>query len=337
MEAEAVDVVIPTYNGRHHLEGCLPALRRQTHPRVRVLVVDNGSADGTLEWLESEFPWVERIALGRNLGFSAAVNAGIRYSTAPFIALLNNDTVPSDDWVRALAAGLVGDSSAGFATSKIVSLDDPSIMDNAGDGFGRKGISYPIGYLEPDVGQYETPRHVFGACGAACIFRREMFDRIGVFDEDFFAYHEDADISFRARLAGYECLFVPGAVVRHRGSATSGTKINPFTVYLSTRNNLHVLMKNMPIRLLLRYLPWLVWGQAYWFLKMAVKEGMWAAWTTGLIAGLRDSARMLRKRRAILSGVRVDLASLHAAVRQSEREIRESIQSKRRARRERRP
>lgn len=325
----AVDVIIPSYEGRHHLERCLPSLERQSHPDVRVIVVDNGSRDDTAAWIAEHHPGVDCVGLPENRGFSAAVNAGVRAGSAPFVALLNNDTVADVHWVEALVRALREDPVAGIATSRIMSLADASLMDNAGDGFGRKGISYPIGYREPDLGQYRTRRRVFGACGAACLFRREVFARVGWFDEDFFAYHEDADLSFRAQLAGVACLYVPDAVVEHAGSATSGGRINPFTVYLSTRNNLHVLIKNLPAGLFVQYFPWLLWGQAYWFLKMAVKEGMWAPWFTGILAGLRGSRRMVRKRRAILGSVRIDARELNELVRSSEAEIRRSIRTKR--------
>lgn len=325
----AVDVVIPSYEGRHHLERCLPSLARQTHSAVHVIVVDNGSRDGTAAWIAEHHPDVECVRLPENRGFSAAVNAGVRAGSSPFIALLNNDTVADAGWVAALVRALEDDPDAGTATSRITSLDDASLMDNAGDGFGRKGISYPIGYREPDLGQYRIRRRVFGACGAACLYRREVFARVGWFDEDFFAYHEDADLSFRAQLAGVACVYVPDAIVGHAGSATSGGRINPFTVYLSTRNNLHVLIKNLPGGLFVQYFPWLLWGQAYWFLKMAVKEGMWAPWFTGILAGLRGSRRMVRKRRAILGSVRIDARELNELVRASEAEIRRSIRTKR--------
>jgi len=336
MRGPAVDIVIPTYEGREHLESCLPSLREQTFRPVRVHVVDNGSGDGTAEWLERAHPDVSVCRLPANLGFSAAVNHGIRRTRAPYVALLNNDTVVDARWVEALILALEEEPQASFATSKILSARDPSVMDNAGDGFGRKGISYPIGYLEPDDGQYGDRRPVFGACGAACMFRRSLFEEVGLFDEDFFAYHEDADLSFRAQLAGHSGIYVPDAVVFHRGSATSGSRINAFTVFLSTRNNLHVLVKNLPRPLLLRYLPWILWGQAYWFLKMAVREGRWGPWTRGILAGFRDFRRMRSKRGKILGRGTVEVPSLDGTILASEREIRRSIARKRRARRHRR-
>jgi len=330
MSAESrIDVIIPSWNGRRYLERCLPTLVRQDHPSFRVIVVDNGSSDGTADWIRSAFPQVACLSLPSNRGFSGGVNAAIRATRGDFVALLNNDTEVAPGWLRALEAGLDGDRAVGFCTSKIVSLDDATLMDNAGDGFGRKGISYPIGYLECDRGQYDAPRPVFGACGAACIFRREVLERIGLFDEDFFAYHEDVDLSFRAQIAGFACLYIPSAVVYHSGSATSGSKINPFTVFLSTRNNLHVLIKNLPFSLFLRYLPWLVWGQAYWFLKMAVKEGMWGPWIRGILAGLRQARRMVRKRQEVQRLATLPTDALDGLIRSSEREIRASIRAKR--------
>ena len=327
--AGAVDVVIPTLNGRDYLAGCLEALRGQTHPEFRVLVVDNGSRDGTAEMVRHRHPEVRYVELPSNLGFSVAVNRGIAESTAPMIALLNNDTLPKPEWLASLVKALEETPGAGFVTSKVLRFDRPEIVDNAGDGMGRKGISYPIGYLERDEGQYDERREVFAACGAACLFRRELFDRVGAFDEDFFAYHEDADLGFRAQLAGFAGAYVPDAIVLHVGSATSGGRINDFTVRLSTRNNLHVLLKNLPTSFFARYAPRLLWGQVYWFLKMAIKEGHLDAWLRGILESLRGAERMRAKRHRVLGSRAIELRDLDRRIRASEREIRDSIARKR--------
>jgi len=324
------DVVVPTLDGRDLLADCLAALRQQTVRDFGVIVVHNGSRDGTEELVRTRHPEVRYVRLDANLGFSVAVNRGIELSAAPMIALLNNDTLPAPDWLESLVRALREIPEAGFVTSKVLRHDRSDYIDNAGDGMGRKGISYPIGYLERDEGQYDARREVFAACGAACLFRRELFERVGGFDEDFFAYHEDADLGFRAQLAGFAGTFVPDAVVRHVGSATSGGRINDFTVRLSTRNNLHVLLKNLPVSLFVRYAPRLLWGQAYWFLKMAIKEGHFDAWLRGLLESLRGCERMGVKRRRVLASRAIAVAELDRRIRASEREIRSSIARKRR-------
>ncbi|MBI1850930.1 MAG: glycosyltransferase family 2 protein [Planctomycetes bacterium] len=326
-----VEVVIPNFNGERLLPDCLDSLDRQTFRSFSTIVVDNGSVDGSVSVARAR-PNVRVVRLAGNHGFSVAVNRGIADSQAPYLALLNNDARPSARWLSALVDTLDREPRAAAATSKILSLRNPGTIDNVGDGLGRRGVPYPIGHREVDVGQYAEPRWVFGACGGAALYRRSLFEEVGFFDERFFAYHEDVDLSFRAQLVGKGCIYVPDAVVLHVGSATTGSKINPFTVYHSTRNMLLLLGKNMPVSLGIRYFPSLVSGQLYWFLKMAVKEGEWGAWARGIIAGVARLPSVIADRGTIRRTVK--RADLHRLLTSSEKEIGSSIERKRRHQRD---
>lgn len=329
-------VVIPTCNGRALLETCLESLRSQSFRDFETVVVDNGSTDGSIEEVRRRHPGVRTVALDRNLGFSGAVNHGIRATRAPYVALLNNDARADPSWLERLVAFLDARPGAHGVTSRILDAREPGRIDNVGDGFSLRGIAYPIGHLEEDRGQYRRVREVFGACGGAALFRRSLFDEVGLLDEEFFAYHEDVDLAFRARLRGLRIFYQPDALVYHLGGGTSGGRISPLAVRLSTRNSLCVVLKNLPASLIRRHLPRLLWGQVYWFAKMAVREAHLLSWLQGAVESLFLVPSMLRKRSSVLGARTVTDRQLHRMILRSEVEIRRSIRRKRASRRERR-
>jgi GT2 family glycosyltransferase len=248
-----ISVVIATWNGRQYLDACLRALAAQDGVDAEVVLVDNGSSDGTPAYVRSRFPDVRLVQLGENRGFAGASNVGAREARGDYLAFLNNDTVADPGWLRALRAGVEPVSRSLLVTSRIVYMHDPSIVDSAGDGVFRWGGAYKR--LHGDSAELAgQAMEVFGVCGAACLMPKAVFDELGGFDEDFFASHEDVDLSYRARLRGYRCRYVPDAVVRHYGSATLGT-ISKFAVFHGQRNLEWVFLKNTPGSLLLRTLP----------------------------------------------------------------------------------
>jgi hypothetical protein len=251
-------VVIPNWNGRHLLALCLTALRAQVDQDFQVVVVDNASDDESAAFVEEQFPEAQLIRLARNRGFAAATNAGISATDTRFVAFLNNDCEPDRDWLRELVACLDRHPSAAAATSKLVRLNDPDVIDGAGDILSSYFRAYERGRGEPDCGQYGLEVQVFGASGAASLWRRDVLRRIGAFDEDFFAYYEDVDLSFRARLSGYECWYAPRAVVLHRRAGTSRARAAEFANFYSVRNRWAMVLKNAPGPLLVRNLPWLI-------------------------------------------------------------------------------
>ena len=256
-----VTVVIPNYNGIRFLPECLGSLERQAPdtPPYEILVVDNGSTDGSLELLEQEFPRVRVIALPENTGFCHAVNAGIKASQAPYVLLLNNDTKVSPSFVRALVEAIER-YPAGFSVSaKMLMWDRPDLIDDAGDRYCVLGWAFARGKGKP-AADYDQSVEIFAACGGAAIYRRAVLEEIGLFDEQHFAYLEDIDIGYRARIYGYRNYYEPSAEVVHYGSASSGSRYNEFKTLLAAANNVYLIGKNMPLLQWVWNLPFLLIG-----------------------------------------------------------------------------
>jgi GT2 family glycosyltransferase len=296
-----VSVVVVNYNGEAVLEACLAAATR-TAEGAEIVLVDNGSTDGSLALAKSRFPGVRVEALARNLGFAGGNNAGARAARGRFLAFLNNDTEAQAGWLARLRRALDDHPWAGAATARIVYAHDPSILDSAGDGYTRWGGAFKRGHGQKATSA-ERETAVFGACGAAFLMRREMFDALGGFDEDFFLSHEDVDLSYRMQLAGAGCIYVPDAVVRHAGSATLG-RVSPASVYYGQRNLEWVYLKNTPWPLLLCTLP----GHVLYGLAAGayfVSIGRFGPYLAGKWAALGGMPRMWRKRRGIQARRRV--------------------------------
>ncbi len=312
-----VTVVIPNWNGKRFLSTCLGSLRQQTFKDYETVLVDNGSTDDSVAFVNRNFSEVRVLPLPENRGFSAAVNAGIRVSRAEYVALLNNDTEVDPEWLEALVRAAESYPEAGSFASKLVDFNDRRILDGAGDVLRRSGLPYRLGHGEPDRGQYDEAAFVFGACAGAALYRRSMLEEIGLFDEDFFANCEDGDLSFRAQLAGYCCLYVPGSVVYHMGSATFG-KRSPTAVRLGTRNSLCLLVKNLPTPLVPGYLPFIVMGQLSRLIVTASTSTL-GAHLQGLAGALRLLPLMLRKRREIQKRRQVPIGYIRRLLKESSR------------------
>lgn len=277
-----VTVVIPNYNGLKFMEPCFQALERQECRDFTVLVVDNGSQDGSVEWLKEH--GIPSIFLKENTGFSGAVNVGIQAAKTPYVILLNNDTEPEPGYIRELIRIMERSPKSFSASSKMIQLYHRELMDDAGDMYTLMGWAYQRGVGRSSK-KYTRPCRVFSACAGAAIYRREIFDEIGYFDEMHFAYLEDIDVGYRARIAGYHNLYCPSAVVYHVGSGTSGSKYNSFKVKLAARNNIYLNYKNMPfLQLAVNALPILA-GMAvkYLFFK---KQGFGSDYITGVKEGI---------------------------------------------------
>lgn len=248
-----ISIVVVTWNGQRYLETCLSSIAAQESVSVETIVVDNGSTDGTADFIRRRFPWVRLVVLTENRGFAGGSNAGARVARGQYLAFLNNDTAVDSRWLRSLRDGIDIESGFVLTTSRLVFMHDPSIVDSAGDGFLRCGGAFKRHRGAPAHTADESSE-VFGVCGAACLLPRWVFEELGGFDEDFFASHEDVDLSYRARLLGYRCRYVAEAVVRHHGSATLGS-MSSFAVFHGQRNLEWVYFKNTPAALLIRTLP----------------------------------------------------------------------------------
>ncbi len=245
-------LIIVSWNGRDLLADCLPSVKAQTMPVREIIVVDNGSTDGSVEFLEDSFPDVRVIRLGKNYGFALANNIGIRSASGTRIALLNNDTVVDSRWLEQLNRALDEQPEIGFCASKMLMYRDPNIIDSAGDMLGI-AKAYKRGHGQPNGTEFNEPEYVFGACAGAAIYRSEMLNDIGLFDETFVTNLEDVDLSFRAQLVGYKCMYVPSAVVYHKVGETK-RRIG-WTDRLTQRNNKLMWLKNAPGWLLVKYAP----------------------------------------------------------------------------------
>lgn len=225
------------------------------------------------------------IALDRNYGFPRAVNEGIRASSRPYVILLNNDTEVLSGFTEALAEALEADGRAFSAQAQLISLHNPDKTDDAGNFYCALGWAYARGKDRP-VEHYEKPGKIFAACAGAAVYRKSVFKEIGYFDEAHFAYLEDIDVGWRARIRGWRNLYVPAAKVLHAGSGTSGSRYNEFKVTLSSRNNIYLIWKNMPFLQLLLNLPFLLAGFGLKFLFF-LKKGLGGIYARGLLEGFR--------------------------------------------------
>ena len=243
-------LIIVNWNGRDLLGECLPSVEKQSVPAEEVIVVDNGSSDGSLEFLKTSFPYVKVVSLDKNYGFAKANNIGIRSASGGRIALLNNDTVVEPQWLEELNRALDKHPEVGFCASKILMYWDTDIIDAAGDTLGI-ARAYKRGHGRQNGTEFSKAEYVFGACAGAAIYRRKMLDDIGLFDETFVTNLEDVDLSFRAQLAGYKCMYVPAAVVYHKVGETK--RRTGWSEKFTLRNNKLMWLKNAPGRLLFKY------------------------------------------------------------------------------------
>jgi len=247
-----ISVIVLNWNGMSVIEECIDSLLAQDYPAFEIIIVDNGSTDGSTAKIEQKYQGkIQLIKNTKNLGFAEGCNVGIRASNAEFIALINSDAVVRKNWINEMVKAMDGDPSIGMAAGKIYFSGTENLIENTGHSVYRDGLGRGRGRLEKDTGQYDTNNRVFCPNGCAAFYRRKMMEEIGMFDKYFFAYADDIDVGFRGRLHQYECAYVPSAVAYHRLSSSFGL-LSPFKAFLVERNRLWVLIKCFPMRHLLR-------------------------------------------------------------------------------------
>ena len=232
---------------------CLDSLARSDFDSYEVIVIDNGSVDGSLEMIEEKYPQVRLIKNRENMGFAVACNQGIKAALGTYISLLNNDIEVESSWLSKLYEGMENHPECGMGTTKMMFLDQRDVFYNTGDLFHAWSSGGGRGQGEKDVGQYDREDYVFGACAGAGIYRRDFFEQVGIFDEDFFIFAEDVDINMRGQLQGFKCIYLPEAKVYHIGTATIGLYSDRY-IYLCKRNDIFVLIRNYSLRMYFRYL-----------------------------------------------------------------------------------
>jgi GT2 family glycosyltransferase len=261
-DSPLISVVILNWNGQQVVEKCLKSLQEQTYDPLELIVVDNASTDGSAELVKKGFPDVKVIVNKTNLGFGGGNNVGIRASQGKYIMMLNNDTSLDAKCIEELKGSLEKDRSYGVCASKILLEYEDNLIDAAGIVVCPDGLAIGRGRLEKGD-RYDEEVEVFFASDCACLYRREMLEDIGLYDEDFFAYADETDMGWRAQLAGWKCIYNPKAVVYHFHSASSGT-YSPFKAYLVERNRIWVAIKSFPISLL-------IFGQFYTFWRYVLQ------------------------------------------------------------------
>jgi GT2 family glycosyltransferase len=309
-----VEVIIPTFNGWDLLDGCLRALKRQSFPDFDVVVVDDGSSDGTAARVAECWPDVKLVTLHRNVGLARAVNAALEAGSTELVALLNNDAEPEPEWLGGLVDALERHPEAGAATSKLRLFDRREIIHSAGDTYSRRGRPGNRGVWQRDEGQFDQEEEVFGACAGAALYRRAALDEVAsidgaVLDPDFFMYCEDVDLSWRLNLLGYSVVYVPPAVVYHRLSATGG---GPLASYYVARNTVNVIVKDLSWPLLRANAMRIGGDQLADLLRTLrhLREPAARARIRGTFAALPMLPKMLRKRRRIQARRRAPLDSI---------------------------
>lgn len=282
-------IVIPNYNGIKYIEACLDSIYGGTTTDVEVIVVDNASTDGSLALVEEKFPQVRVIKNSENTGFSVAVNQGIAASTTPYVILLNNDTRADKTFVRELERVLDEDKDNKIfsASARLISLHDKEKTDDAGDFYCAFGWAFARGKGK-NPALYDKNCEIFAACAGAAIYRRALLapEKVGLFDKEHFAYLEDIDIGYRAKIHGYQNHFAAKSIVYHAGSATSGSRYNAFKVKLAARNSVYLIYKNMPFFQVIINLPFLAAGFGIKTLFFC-KKGLGKEYIAGLAEGVR--------------------------------------------------
>jgi GT2 family glycosyltransferase len=302
-----LSIVILNWNGRDHLDACFSALAAQTWQGFETIMVDNASDDESVGYVREQFPWVKVVALKENQGFPGGNRAGLEAAKGEVIVLLNNDTAPEPEWLANLVRCARDRPTAGMIASHLIDWRGEK-TDSAGDGcrvtgrgFGRhRGLPATTAPISGPV---------FGPCGGAALYRRELIEDVGFLDRDFFLGFEDTDLAFRAQWRGWDAWFCREATVRHRMSATqgNGSEIN---VYHGARNHLWVCAKNLPMWMILVYSP-LIAAEILAMFFLAARHGQAFAYLRGLTAGLGGLPQMWRKRRLVLAGRRrtsIDMA-----------------------------
>lgn len=248
-QAPGVAVVLLSWNGIGLIAPCLSSLLEQTYRNYRVLFVDNGSTDGSADFVRSTFPGVEVLALTPNCGFARGSNLGIaevlKDPSVQYVLLLSIDTRVDAHFIAELVDAAGSDERIGSCQAKTLLMDTPTIIDAVGITFDKNGDPIQLGWQEPDNGAYDRKMEVFGANAGATLYRASMLREIELFDEDFFMYYEDVDLVLRARLAGWKCFFAPKAIVYHKHSHAYGNT-SPFKEYLLNRNRYFYVVKDLP-------------------------------------------------------------------------------------------
>lgn len=296
---KTVAVIIPNYNGKKYLADCFNSLKKQTYRDFRVIMVDNGSTDGSCQFVRDNYPRAEVIELSENTGFANAVNVGIKSCSEKYVFLLNNDTICDEGAIEALVKLMDKRADVFSVQAKMLQIKAPHPIDDAGDFYSAMGWGFAQGKDKNNT-FFSKRCGIMSACAGAAMYKREILDEIGLFDEAHFCYLEDIDIGYRARLYGYKNMLEPAAIVYHAGSASSGSRYNAFKVELTAANNLYFMYKNWNLVQIIINLPLVLLGI---IIKHAfyMKKGLGRAHLKGLSMGFSKIIHN-NKKKVVFSG-----------------------------------
>jgi len=313
-----VSIIILNYNGLSYVQACLASVLRSDHSSFEVVFVDNNSTDGSLEYARKNFGNDSRLKIVRNYenyGYAKGNNLGVNYADGKYLVFLNVDTAVEYDWLIELIEFLDSHSDVGIVQCKLKSMDDRTVLDCTGHFIDWFGIAFVLGHGERDEGQYDSVNRIFAVSGAAFAVRRNVFEKLGGFDEDFFMLFEEDDLCWRAWIAGYAVFYVPNSVVYHKSAAIRSTMGAYTTLYLSRRNRMVSMLKNYRFANLLRFMPMsliLVFGIAF-FTRHKVEY--LKAFRDALLSVCKDMKPVIRKRRAVAqSRVLTDRYLIHQGI-----------------------
>jgi GT2 family glycosyltransferase len=315
-----ISVIIPNYNGRKFLKDCLDSIFASTLKPQEVIIIDNASADDSIEIISNYFPKVKVIKLKENLGFAKAVNLGLKKATGDYFFILNNDAFPGKNCLRELMEVMSSRPEVDFCATKMVWLKNPQIIDSAGIAYSWKGKGYNFGHGKKDGWEFSKQKFVFGASNGAAFYRCTLFDRVGYLDENFSLVGDDIDFSFRANLLGAKCLYVPKAVVRHAGGGTVGDWTKMKAIF-SARHHLYIIIKNFPIKFIIFNFPQILIERLRNLSGLLKSVPWWQALCVilltygGIIVKLPE---MLKKRRSIQNQRKVSDDYLRSVVRRAD-------------------
>jgi len=305
-----ISVIVVNYNGKKYLSDCFNSLFHQTYSPLEMIMVDNASDDGSVGYVQQNFPDVKMFTQSTNLGFAGGTNVGIRVAKGEFIFTLNNDTIADSHLLEEIVRPMQLDSRVGVCGSKML-LPDGRINSTA-ICISRSGAAWDRGMGEPDHGQFDLPEEVFGACAGAALYRRSMLEEIGLFDEDFFLFMEDVDLAFRAQLSGWKCMYVPSARVVHIHGGTAGPG-SDMAVYYGNRNLLWNIIKNFPLKTLLFSSPWII-GRNCADIPYYILKGRGLSIFRAKIDMMKGVKTMMRKRQSVKKKVSDETIELSISV-----------------------
>jgi len=302
---KTISIIIPNYNGEEELRQVYKSIDNQSYKGYNVILVDNGSTDSSVTFTENNYPEYKIIRLEKNYGFAKAVNEGLRFAISEikpeFILLLNNDIELTDTFLQDGINTFEKVKEASFIAVKMLNYFNRGMIDDAGDvimGFG--GSPYARGHGEKDEGQYDKPEFIFGACAGAAFYKTKLFEECGVFDEDFFAYYEDIDLSFRFQLAGCKCYYNPEIVCYHKRGETV-KQFKGWQTYYAEKNLISLRIKNYPLTLYLKYFPFFTLVRIKRFIIFILRHpsDVIISALKGYFKGLSEIPKAVSKRRNI--------------------------------------